>query len=213
MPRPKVTRPEAALHSSAKTPASAGPRGSRTARLRIRIMVSSPAESVPAIIIVVRTPSTDIRYGETTLYDTGCMPPYQARLYAESGCRPTNSAHASCAARSPPLFANVKNQTRCSTPESTVTASTGRLRKTRTRGAKATAKRPPRRSSAPGAAGPSAGSAIREGGRLPGRESSACVGSAAATSRHSPCPVFLMSIGPPPDRSPGVPRPLPVSRR
>ena len=33
----------------------------------------------------MRTPSTDIRYGETTLYETGCMPPYQARLYAESG--------------------------------------------------------------------------------------------------------------------------------
>jgi hypothetical protein len=88
-------------------------------------MVSSPAEIVPAIIIVVRTPSTDIRYGETTLYDTGCMPPYQARLYAESGCRPTNSAQASCAARSPPLFANVKNQTTWRMPERSVKPITG----------------------------------------------------------------------------------------
>ena len=69
------------------------------------ISAISPADSVPAIIIVVRTPSTDIRYGETTLYETGCIPPYQARLYAEPGCRPTNSAQASWAARSPPLFA------------------------------------------------------------------------------------------------------------
>src|SRR5690349_8380500 len=91
----------------------------------MRIIVSSPAETVPAIIMVVRTPSTDIRYGDTTLYDTGCIPPYQARLYAESGCRPTNSAHASCAARSPPLFAKVKNQTTCRRPARTVTEATG----------------------------------------------------------------------------------------
>ncbi|GDY63752.1 hypothetical protein SAV14893_031450 [Streptomyces avermitilis] len=33
---------------------------------------------------------------------------------------------------------------------------------------------------------------------LPGRESSACVGSTAATSRHSPCPVFSSRSGPRP---------------
>ncbi|CAM5703092.1 hypothetical protein STENM223S_11566 [Streptomyces tendae] len=97
MPSPNVTRPDAALHSSAKTPASAGPTGFRTGRPRTRISASSPAETVPTIIIVERTPRTDIRYGDTTLYDTGCIPPYQARLYAVPGCRPTNSAHASCA--------------------------------------------------------------------------------------------------------------------
>ena len=136
MPRPKVTRPEAALHSSANTPARDGHSGCRTALVRIRISVSSPAEIVPAIIIVVRTPSTDIRYGDTTLYDTGCIPPYQARLYAESGCRPTNSAHASCAARSPPLFANVKNQMTWRTPESAVARVTGCRRRRVSRGSR-----------------------------------------------------------------------------
>ncbi len=66
-----------------------------------------------------------ITYGETTLYETGCMPPYQARLYAESGCRPTNSAQASCAARSPPLLAKVKNHTTCSTAANAVATATG----------------------------------------------------------------------------------------
>src|SRR5438132_734761 len=129
MPRPYVTRPDAALHSSAKRPASEAHSGFFTERLRIRISVSRPAEIVPAIIIVVRTPRTDIRYGDTTLYDTGCMPPYQARLYAESGCRPTNSAQASWAARSPPLFANVKNQTMWRTPARAVMPRTGWRRK------------------------------------------------------------------------------------
>lgn len=129
MPRPKVTRPEAALHSSANTPARDGHTGFRTALVRIRISVSSPAEIVPAIISVVRTPSTAIRYGDTTLYETGCIPPYQARLYAEPGFRPTNSAHASCAARSPPLFANVKNQMTWRMPESAVARVAGCRRK------------------------------------------------------------------------------------
>lgn len=65
-----------------------------------------------------------MRYGDTTLYDTGCMPPYQARLYAESGCLPTNSAQASCAARSPPLFAKAKNHATCSTADRAVTENT-----------------------------------------------------------------------------------------
>ncbi len=80
MPSPNVTRPDTALASSPNRPASEAHSGLRTTRLRIRIIVSSPADTVPAIIIVVRTPNTDIRYGEITLYDTGCMPPYQARL-------------------------------------------------------------------------------------------------------------------------------------
>ncbi|CAO0828629.1 hypothetical protein SMICM17S_07440 [Streptomyces microflavus] len=82
----------------------------RTARTRTRISAVSPAETVPTIIIVERTPSNDIRYGETTLYETGCMPPYQARLYAVPGCRPKNSAQASCAAMSPPLLAKKRNR-------------------------------------------------------------------------------------------------------
>jgi hypothetical protein len=67
VPRPKVTRPETALHRNAKRPASDAHSGFFTDRLRMRIIVSRPAETVPAIIIVVRTPSTDIRYGDTTL--------------------------------------------------------------------------------------------------------------------------------------------------
>lgn len=125
VPRPYVTRPDTALQRNAKTPASAGHTGSLTGRLRTSTSVSRAAEIVPAIIIVVRTPSTDIRYGDTMLYDTGCIPPYQARLYAESGYRPTNSAQASCAARSPPLFANVKNQTTWSAPARPVAKRTG----------------------------------------------------------------------------------------
>ncbi len=124
MPRPKVTRPDRALQRKAKTPATAQAIGLRTARTRTRISAVSAADRVPVIIIVVRTPSTDIRYGETTLYETGCIPPYQARLYAESGCRPTNSAHASCAARSPPLLAKRKNQrtwVRAASPVATMT--------------------------------------------------------------------------------------------
>ncbi len=85
MPRPKVTRPDRALQRKAKTPASEHHRGLRTALTRTRISAVRAADTVPTIIIVVRTPRTDIRYGETTLYDTGCIPPYQARLYAESG--------------------------------------------------------------------------------------------------------------------------------
>ncbi len=117
MPSPKVTRPEIALAISPKTPASDAHRGFRTERLRSRTSVSRPAEMVPAIIIVVRTPRTDIRYGDTTLYDT-CL------LYT-SGWRPTNSAQASWAARSPPLLANVKNQTTWSSPARVVIDSTG----------------------------------------------------------------------------------------
>ncbi len=67
VPRPNVTRPDTALPSSPNRPISAAGSGWRTARLRTRTSVSSPAESVPASIIVVRTPSTDIRYGDTTL--------------------------------------------------------------------------------------------------------------------------------------------------
>ncbi|CAM5560190.1 hypothetical protein SGRIM128S_01809 [Streptomyces griseomycini] len=172
MPSPNVTRPEAALHSSANTPASAAHSGLRTTRPRMRTSVSSPADTVPAIIIVVRTPRTDIRYGDTTLYDTGCMPPYQARLYAESGCRPTNSAHASCAARSPPLLANVKNQTTCRTPARPVTDSTG-CRSIRPRTARTAA---PRR----GARGVSGVRGARSGA---GATGSAAVAGAAGSSR------------------------------
>ncbi|MGC0376673.1 hypothetical protein RKD28_004189 [Streptomyces sp. SAI-229] len=189
VPSPYVTRPEAALHSSANTPASAAHRGLRTDRLRISTRVSSPADTVPAIIIVVRTPRTDIRYGDTTLYDTGCIPPYQARLYAESGCRPTNSAHASCAARSPPLLANVKNQTMCSRPARAVTESTG-CRSMRARTARTAAMNAPgvpEVSGAPGASSaPSGVRCVPVGGiRGPdsgsGSASSARVGSAVAT--------------------------------
>src|SRR4051812_20698210 len=67
VPRPKVTRPDTALQISARTPASAAHSGFRTDRLRMRTMVSRPADTVPAIIMVVRTPRTDIRYGDTTL--------------------------------------------------------------------------------------------------------------------------------------------------
>ncbi|CAM5360954.1 hypothetical protein STANM309S_05877 [Streptomyces tanashiensis] len=80
MPSPNVTRPEVALAISAKTPASAAHSGLRTDPAAQRTSVSRPAEIVPAIIIVVRTPRTDIRYGDTTLYDTGCMPPYQVKV-------------------------------------------------------------------------------------------------------------------------------------
>lgn len=124
MPRPNVTRPDSALQRNAKTPAIEQASGLRTARTRTRISAVSAADSVPATIIVLRTPSSDIRYGDTTLYETGCIPPYQARLYAESGCRPTNSAHASCAARSPPLFAKKKNHRMWVTAASPVAAMT-----------------------------------------------------------------------------------------
>ncbi len=187
VPSPKVTRPEIALHRKAKTPASEAHSGFLTARLRISTVVSRPAETVPAIIIVVRTPRTDIRYGDTTLYDTGCMPPYQARLYAESGCRPTNSAHASCAARSPPLFAKVKNQMMCSTPDSAVIDSAG-CRSSRCRSGSRAASgraRPPGRTPASGSATRRPGSVvdrrIRGPDPGPGSASSACVGSAVAT--------------------------------
>lgn len=61
MPRPKVTRPDRALHRKAKTPASEQASGLRTARTRTRISAVSAAETVPATIIVERTPISDIR--------------------------------------------------------------------------------------------------------------------------------------------------------
>lgn len=125
MPRPNVTRPDIALHRYAKTPAIEHAIGLRTARTLTRISAVSPAETVPTIIIVVRTPSSDIRYGDTTLYETGCIPPYQARLYAVPGCRPTNSAQASWAAMSPPLFAKKKNQRMWTTAATAVVRRTG----------------------------------------------------------------------------------------
>ncbi len=125
MPSPNVTRPDSALHRNAKTPASAQASGLRTAGTRTRISAVSPEETVPTIIIVVRTPSTDIRYGETTLYETGCMPPYQARLYADPGCSATNSAQASWAAMSPPVLAKKKNQSTCSRAAAAVAIVTG----------------------------------------------------------------------------------------
>lgn len=163
MPRPKVTRPEIALHRSANTPAATGATGFRTALLRISTSMSRPAEAVPAIIIVVRTPSTAIRYGDTTLYDTGCMPPYQARLYAEPGFRPTNSAHASCAARSPPLFANVKNQMMWRTPATAVAMIAG----CRTKRCRRVPSRPPAPSSRPPSSpsSPSSRSSLRSSPR------------------------------------------------
>jgi hypothetical protein len=66
-PMPKVARPEPALNASATAPHTAGTSGCLTARLRARISASRPAESVPAIIIVVRTPSWAMRYGEMML--------------------------------------------------------------------------------------------------------------------------------------------------
>ncbi|GHG76094.1 hypothetical protein GCM10018980_73810 [Streptomyces capoamus] len=183
VPSPKVTRPEIALARNAATPPSEAHSGLRTARLRIRTSVSSAADTVPAIIIVVRTPRTDIRYGDTTLYDTGCMPPYQARLYAESGCRPTNSAHASCAARSPPLFAKVKNQMMCSTPASIVTDSTGcrSIRCLRGSSAASVRARAPGRTSGVRLSASGADPRIREPAPGSGSALSARVGSAVAT--------------------------------
>ena len=67
VPSPKVTRPDIALHRNAKRAANEQASGLRTAFTRTRISAVRPAETVPAIIIVVRTPSSAIRYGETTL--------------------------------------------------------------------------------------------------------------------------------------------------
>ena len=53
------------------------------------------------------------------------MPPYQARLYAVSGCRPTNSAQASCAAMSPPLLAKKRNHRTWVTAAAAVAMVTG----------------------------------------------------------------------------------------
>lgn len=53
------------------------------------------------------------------------MPPYQARLYAVPGCRPTNSAQASCAAMSPPVLAKKKNQRTWATAAAAVAMVTG----------------------------------------------------------------------------------------
>lgn len=61
MPSPNVTRPDSALHRNAKTPASEQASGLRTAGTRTRISAVSAEETVPTIIIVVRTPSSDIR--------------------------------------------------------------------------------------------------------------------------------------------------------
>ena len=80
VPSAKVTRPDAALHAKEKAPHSAGGIGLRTVPDRTRISARTVAESTPDRINVVRTPSTAIRYGEITLYETGCIPPYQARL-------------------------------------------------------------------------------------------------------------------------------------
>ncbi|CAM5361144.1 hypothetical protein STANM309S_05879 [Streptomyces tanashiensis] len=49
--------------------------------------------------------------------DTGCMPPSRPGCTPSPGAGRRTAARASCAARSPPLLANVKNQTTCRTRE------------------------------------------------------------------------------------------------
>ncbi len=52
---------------SATAPYTAGTRGWRSDLLRTSSRASSPAETVPATTIVVRTPSVAMMYGDSTL--------------------------------------------------------------------------------------------------------------------------------------------------
>ncbi len=62
-----MTRPETALPVNASAPNRAGSHGRARARLRTSRSASSPAETVPAMIIVVRTPRVAMTYGDRAL--------------------------------------------------------------------------------------------------------------------------------------------------
>ena len=105
----------------ASTPPGCGPRGTRT-----RTSAVSAEETVPATIIVV--PDTEHRHQVRRHHAVrdrvharrtrrGCTP--------DRGGGPTNSAQASCAAMSPPLFAKKKNQRRCTAAATAVVSRTG----------------------------------------------------------------------------------------
>ncbi len=70
--------PEAVLQATPAAPHSAVSSGRRTPE-RTTSLARTSAQRVPVTTPAVRTPSTAIRYGVSTLYEAGCIPPYQAR--------------------------------------------------------------------------------------------------------------------------------------
>ena len=58
VPSPNVTRPDTAFPVRATAPYNAGHSGCRSALLRTSSSASSAADTVPATIMVVRTPAT-----------------------------------------------------------------------------------------------------------------------------------------------------------
>ncbi len=124
MPSAKVTRPETTSHQRANVVHSTGSSG-RLTFARITIMPATVAVAVPASTAVVRTPSPAMMYGDRMLYEAGCMPPYQDRLYEAEGCARMNSVHAYWAAMSPESLARKSAHRMCSTADRAVASTTG----------------------------------------------------------------------------------------
>src|SRR5882757_4706948 len=83
-PSANVTRPETMSHQRANTVHITGISGRFTPD-RSTSAAANPADRVPATTAVVRTPSAAMTYGDRMLYEAGCIPPYQDRLYEADG--------------------------------------------------------------------------------------------------------------------------------